>query len=111
VIRKTLSAVPVVLSLLGLAMPALGQAPTVPVPAPKLCPAPASSPALPALQPPPFFKTTLCGFCSDPGCPGNPLGTPCGPGLGGTCSGIFIKDHLQPCPGTTAPLCTCLLGE
>jgi hypothetical protein len=112
VIRKTLSTVTTVLSLLGLALPALGQTPTVPMaPAPKLCPAPASSPVLPALQPPPFFKTTGCGSCSDPGCPGQPLGTACGPGLAGTCAGIVTNGHVWTCPGTSDIMCTCLLDN
>jgi len=111
VIRKSLCAIPVILSLLGLAMPALGQPPSVPVPAANLCPAPASSPALPNLQPPPFFKSTLCGFCSDPGCPSNPLGTPCGPSLAGTCAGIVRNGLVQYCPGTSDIMCTCLLGN
>jgi len=110
--RKTLFVVPVLLSLLGLALPALGETPPTPAApaglAVNLCPAPAASAPLPELLPQPFFKTDLCGSCSDPGCPNNPLGTSCSvSGFSGHCSGIAPGGQPQHCPDSRV-YCTCL---
>jgi hypothetical protein len=71
-----------------------------------MCPTFAAS--LPALQPPPFFATTLtCGTCSDAGCVGGTPGvTSCGtPDNPGTCFGISAGGHPVICGG--GYLCDC----
>src|SRR5882724_846028 len=105
--RTTLRLVPVLLSLLCLALPVWGEVPSTPPSSGETCPSFAAG--LPALQPPPFLATTLgCGPCSDPGCyPGTPGVTPCdSPDGPGTCFGLAVGGHPLICGGGYQ--CVCL---
>ena len=109
VMRKTLCAVPILMMLLCLALPAWGETPAAPV-VPWLqsrdhCLASATpgSTTLPGVIPPPEFKTVVCGGCSDSVCRNHPPGYPCTASTGepGTCTGFQDGNDYEYCPENT----------
>jgi len=106
--RKAFRTVPVLLILLGLALPVWGEVQPAPaVSSAAVCSAPAA--ALPWLAPPPLFRTTGCGTCSDTPCNGLPLGATCA--TSGTCIGIFVGGHPRTCSDGSGYQCLCDLGQ
>jgi hypothetical protein len=111
--RKTLCAVPVLMSLLCLALPAWGKTPIAP-PVPSLlagalCPASSTpgSASLPDVIPAPVFKTGRCGNCSGT-CSGLNPGNSCPTENGqGQCFGLQVGSDILYCPGTTLYQCVC----
>jgi len=112
--RKTLCAVPVLLCLICLALPAWGEAPAAPAsPSPvagALCPA-ASLPGSASLQdliPAPVLKTVTCGDCSG-SCTWLSPGATCttANNEAGFCLGFYVGTNRVNCPGTQFAKCTC----
>jgi hypothetical protein len=112
--RKVLSAIPILLCLLGLALPAWGEslgAPAAPSsPAGGFCSAAASSglASLPDLIPSPELRTGTCGPCRD--CFGSSPNDSCIDSNGdlGTCFGLKEGNKPRLCPGTPLYECVCL---
>jgi hypothetical protein len=109
--RKALYAVPVLLCLLGLALPVWGETPSVPSsPARGFCPAAASSglASLPDLIPAPELRTGTCGACMD--CFGSSPEDPCTTSNGepGVCFGLKVGNTILYCPNTQLYRCVCL---
>ena len=111
--RKLLCAVPVLLFVVCLALPAWGEppAPAVPLPvAGALCPV-SSLPGSASLQdliPAPKLKTVTCGDCSGV-CTGLSPGADCTTEENepGYCLGFFVGTTRVNCPGTQFAQCSC----
>lgn len=112
--RRALCVVPVLLCLLGLALPAWGKAPAtsdvLSSLAGSICPASSTpgSTGLPDLIPTPLFKTGQCGDCSG-ACSGHNLLDSCSTETGiGQCFGLRDGNVILFCPGTTLYQCACI---
>lgn len=72
------------------------------------CAVPAS--VLPGVNPTPSFMASTCGPCSDPGCPGQSVGSFCTPDGGGIglCTGAFVGTQPVLCPGSDVLRCFCV---
>jgi hypothetical protein len=114
--REKLSAIPVLLCLLGLALPAWGEIPSAPVVslplAGPLCPVSSTpgSAALPAFIPAPKFKSLyFCGCGADASCLNRHPGDSCN-GQPGFCAGLQDGNTVLGCPGEpeTSIQCQCI---
>ncbi|HEX4966110.1 MAG TPA: hypothetical protein VF173_35195 [Thermoanaerobaculia bacterium] len=112
--RKALCAVPVLLSLICLTLPAWGETPAAPVAtllvAGARCPV-SSLPGSASLQdviPAPELKTVTCGNCSGV-CTGLSPGAACTTenNEAGFCLGFFVGTTRVNCPGTQFAKCEC----